>query len=70
MSKSIFITSFTWQALILLLIGLKLTSRITSSWWLVLSPLLILTGLVIMLLIFSCKSVASEDGDKEDPEST
>lgn len=70
MSKSIFIASFTWQALILLLflLALKLTSHITSSWWLVLSPVLVLSGLVITILIFSCKSDASEDGNQDSSE--
>lgn len=68
MSKSIFIASFTWQALILLLLALKLTDHITSSWWLVFLPILVLSGLAITILIFSCKSAASEDSDKQDPE--
>lgn len=37
--------------LTILFIGLKLTNYIDWSWWLVLSPILILIGLLILILI-------------------
>jgi len=41
-----------WNYLTLLFIALKLTNYIDWSWWLVLSPMLILISFILMLVIF------------------